>query len=180
MKGIVFTEFLEMVEEKFGIETADSIITNSNLKSEGIYTAVGTYDFKEMLSLVTNLHKETNIDVDTLVHAYGVYFFNTVKKGYHDILDYYKGAFDMIAGIEKHIHVHVRKIYPDAELPYFITHEESDDKLVLEYHSERAMSSFALGLMESTLDHYKEKATIKREFLEEDGTKVLFTLTRNA
>lgn len=86
----------------------------------------------------------------------------------------------MIAGIEKHIHVHVRKIYPDAELPYFITHEESDDKLVLEYHSERAMSSFALGLMESTLDHYKEKATIKREFLEEDGTKVLFTLTRDA
>ncbi len=58
MKGIVFTEFLEMVEDKFGLETVDSIIENSNLPSEGIYTSVGTYDFNEMVSLITSLHKK--------------------------------------------------------------------------------------------------------------------------
>ena len=31
MKGIVFTEFLEMVELKFGLETVDKIIENSKL-----------------------------------------------------------------------------------------------------------------------------------------------------
>ena len=58
MKGIVFTEFLEMVEETFGLETVDTIIENSNLPSEGIYTSVGTYDFNEMVSLITALHKK--------------------------------------------------------------------------------------------------------------------------
>jgi len=55
MKGIVFTEFLEMVEETFGLETVDYIIYKSELKSEGIYTSVGTYDFFEMLILISNL-----------------------------------------------------------------------------------------------------------------------------
>ena len=40
MKGIVFTEFLEMVEEKFDLETLDKIIINSKLPSEGVYTSV--------------------------------------------------------------------------------------------------------------------------------------------
>ena len=43
MKGIVFREFISMVENEFSIETADEIITASNLKSEGAYTSVGTY-----------------------------------------------------------------------------------------------------------------------------------------
>ena len=43
MKGIVFTEFLEMVEEKYGLEMVDDIIENANLQSHGAYTSVGTY-----------------------------------------------------------------------------------------------------------------------------------------
>ncbi|MGG8497472.1 heme NO-binding domain-containing protein [Tenacibaculum sp. TC6] len=180
MKGIVFTEFLEMVEKKFGIETVDTIIVESNLKSEGAYTSVGTYDFWEMQNLLANLSKQTTIDINSLIHSYGLYFFDSLKNGYPYIFNYYKTAFELIAGIEKHIHVQVRKIYPDAELPYFINHEEDDSKLVIEYQSERAMYAFAQGLMERTLEHYNEKATIKKEFLNDKGTKVLFTLVKNA
>ena len=39
MKGIIFTEFLDMVEKKFSIETVDHIIEVSNLSSGGSYTA---------------------------------------------------------------------------------------------------------------------------------------------
>ena len=178
MKGIVFTGFLEMVEEKFGLVVVDTIINKSNLKSKGIYTSVGTYDFSEMVSLITNLSSETDIDTATLIHTYGLYFFDSLTKGHPDIFKYYQTAFDLLAGIEKHIHVHVRKIYPEAELPYFIVHEESNSKLVLEYQSERAMYQFALGLMERTLEHYNEKATITKEILNSDGTNVLFTLQK--
>lgn len=44
MKGIIFTEFLEMVEDRFSPEIADRIIEASDLPSRGVYTAVGTYD----------------------------------------------------------------------------------------------------------------------------------------
>jgi hypothetical protein len=178
MKGIVFTEFLEMVEIKFGIETVDKIIHNSELETNGVYTSVGTYNFSEMVNLITNLSTETDINIPTLLHVYGLYFFDTLIKGHPNIFNYYKSAFSLLAGIEKHIHVHVRKIYPDAELPFFIVLYESDNKLILEYQSERAMYQFALGLMERTLEYYKESATIKKNLLNIDGTKVLFTLTK--
>ena len=59
MKGIVFAEFIELVEDKFGFEIADEIIEESNLPSGGSYTSVGTYDHREMLELVTHLSEKT-------------------------------------------------------------------------------------------------------------------------
>ncbi|MBA1333177.1 heme transporter CcmB, partial [Candidatus Endoriftia persephone str. Guaymas] len=44
MKGIVFSKFIEFVEERFSPEMADDIIESSDLPSGGAYTSVGTYD----------------------------------------------------------------------------------------------------------------------------------------
>ena len=66
MKGIIFTEFLDLVEEKFGLTMVDQIIQQSNLKSRGVYTSVGTYEFSEMLQLLNHLSKNTNISIDDL------------------------------------------------------------------------------------------------------------------
>ena len=178
MKGMVFTGLLDMVEQKFGLEVVDQIIEKSNLKSKGVYTSVGTYDYHEMFEIVSNLSILTKIDSSKLVYSFGLYFFDTLLKIHPKVFNFYHTAFDLLSGIETHIHTHVRKIYPDAELPYFIMHEKSNKKLILEYHSKRALSQFALGLMDKTLEHYKEKATIKKEFLNNEGTKVLFTLQK--
>ena len=40
MKGIVFREFIDMVELTFGEEMVDSIISSSELESGGVYTTV--------------------------------------------------------------------------------------------------------------------------------------------
>ena len=75
MKGIVFREFISMVENEFSIETADEIITASNLKSEGAYTSVGTYPHEEMVELVSHLSAKTNITVPELLRTFGNYLF---------------------------------------------------------------------------------------------------------
>lgn len=36
MKGIIFTEFMELVEEKFGLDVLDQVLDLSN--DEGVYT----------------------------------------------------------------------------------------------------------------------------------------------
>ena len=55
MKGVVFTEFIEMVENEFSPDLADTIITEAGLPSGGIYTSVGTYRHEEMLGSSTGL-----------------------------------------------------------------------------------------------------------------------------
>ena len=69
MKGIVFCEFVEMMEAEFSAEMADEIISSTELESGGAYTAVGTYDHNEMLALVTQLSEKTGAPVPDLVEA---------------------------------------------------------------------------------------------------------------
>ncbi len=85
----------------------------------------------------------------------------------------------MISSIENHIHVEVRKIYPNAELPTFTTHEKSDTSLILLYKSSRTMYSYGLGLMNKTFKHFNSTATILVEKLTEEGTEVKFSITKN-
>lgn len=179
MKGIVFTEFLELVEDKFGLEVVDEIISNSQLKSGGIYTAVGTYEFSEMLQLLQHLSENTGISTDKLLLVYGEHFFSILEKNYPGLIENYKDPIEMLSSIERHIHVEVRKIYPDAELPTFQTIEKTENSLIMIYRSSRAMHHFGLGLMNKTFEHFNASATIVLEKIKEDGTEVKFIITKN-
>ncbi|PKG53335.1 MULTISPECIES: heme NO-binding domain-containing protein [Olleya] len=179
MKGIVFTEFLELVEEKFGLEMVDNIITSSTLESEGIYTAVGTYSFSEMLQLLTHLSENTGISIDNLLLVYAEHFFSVIENSYPGLLATYKDPIEMISSIENHIHVEVRKIYPDAELPTFEVVEKTENSLIMIYTSSRAMHHFGLGLMNKTFAHFNSTATIDLQKIKEDGTEVRFVIHKN-
>ncbi|MAD97247.1 MAG: hypothetical protein CMB99_07980 [Flavobacteriaceae bacterium] len=178
MKGIVFTEFLELVEDKFGLEMVDQIIAQSELESGGIYTAVGTYSFSEILQLLTNLSKNTGINPDQLLLVYGEHFFQAIENNYMGLLETFNNPIDMLASIENHIHVEVRKIYPDAELPTFIVEEKSDDHLIMIYKSSRAMHHFGLGLMNKTFEHFGSKGEIVLEKINDEGTEVKFIIRK--
>lgn len=179
MKGIVFTEFLDLVEDKFGLEVLDKIITQSNLESGGVYTSVGTYKFSEMLQLLQHLSADTGISIDDLLLVYAEHFFSVLESSYPGLLATYKDPIEMLSSIENHIHVEVRKIYPDAELPTFEVIEKTDNSLIMIYKSSRAMHHFGLGLMNKTFEHFNSTATIKLEKIKEDGTEVKFLINKN-
>jgi len=179
MKGIVFTEFLDLVEEKFGLEMVDAIISQSKLESKGVYTSIGTYSFSELLQLLQNLKIQTGISIDNLLLIYGEHFFSVIETNYKDLLSSYNDPIEMLASIENHIHVEVRKIYTDAELPTFIIKEKTKKTLILIYKSSRSMHHFGLGLMNKTFEHFNSKATIILEKIKKDGTEVKFIITKN-
>lgn len=176
MKGIVFTEFLDLVEDKFGMEMVDTIISNAELESNGSYTAIGTYDFSEMLQLLKNLSENTGIATDDLLLIYAEHFFHVLKDSYPQLLEKYTNPIDLLASIEGHIHVEVRKIYPDAELPTFEVLEKTNDSLTMVYKSSRSMHHFGLGLMKQTFAHFDTEASILLEKIKDDGTEVKFTI----
>ena len=179
MKGIVFTEFLDLVEDKFGLEMVDRIISSSQLESEGVYTSVGTYSFSEMLQLLQHLSQNTGISIDNLLLVYAEHFFSVIENSYPGLLATYKDPIEMISSIENHIHVEVRKIYPDAELPTFEVIEKTENSLIMDYTSSRSMHHFGLGLMNKTFEHFNSTATIELEKIKEDGTQVRFVIHKN-
>lgn len=178
MKGIVFTEFLDMVEAQFGYEVVDHIIEESKLESNGIYTSVGTYHHSEIVQLLSNLSERTEIDAGTLLKAFGEYLFDTFLKAYPVFFQAETTAFGFLKSIDSHIHVEVMKLYPDATLPKFDTEIQEDGSLLMTYQSERKMGALAEGLMEKAIAHYKHPHSVEKRLLSEDGSKIEFIIKR--
>jgi hypothetical protein len=179
MKGIVFCEFVEMMEKEFSAEMADEIISDAQLDSGGVYTAVGTYDHHEMLTLVTRLSERTGAPAPDLVEAFGRYLFGRFVDLYPDFFVGVDGAFSFLDRIEEHVHVEVRKLYPDAELPTFATSRTDGNTMVMVYQSTRPFADLARGLIEGCITHYGDPVDVHMEDLSGEGrTHVRFTLSR--
>ena len=179
MKGIVFTEFLEMVETEFGMDMVNDLLESTQLESGGVYSAVGTYHHKEMVSLVVELSNRSGMGLPDLLKAFGKYLFNTFKTAYAPMFESSTDGFDFLQRIDQEIHVEVLKLYPDAELPSFRTECLSDKVLQMDYRSDRAMGALAYGLIEACGEHYNEGFDIVMEPQTEDGKYVRFLITKS-
>lgn len=181
MKGIVFTEFLEMVEVTFSPEIVDDIIAACDLPSGGSYTAVGTYDHSELVQLVGQLSTMTGRPVPDLVRAFGQHLFQRFVAIYPRLFAGVDSAFDFLMSIETHIHTEVRKLYADAELPSFECTVPTPNRMEMIYRSSRPFADLAEGLIIGCADHFGEQITIRREPVTgERGQGVRFCLTRTA
>jgi len=176
MKGMVFTEFIEFVEDNFGFEITQKMIDNSKTDSMGIYTGVGTYPSSELVSMVLELSDLTNTEVPELLVAYGKHLFGRFSLLYPHFFQKGVGIFDFISKIDNYIHVEVQKLYPDAELPSVETIKQGDDFMEIVYTSKRMLGDFAHGLLLGASEYFKTDMIIEKEKLIEDGSKVKFTL----
>jgi hypothetical protein len=179
MKGIIFTEFLEMVEETMGMDTVDALFERTTLASKGVYAATGTYPHEELVALVVCLSKMTGTPVPALVHAFGKRLFNSLATRSPQYLTHSRSAFEFLQSIDGYIHVEVRKIHPDAELPRFKCSLSEDGRVLqMEYRSPRRFDDLAHGLIEGVLEHYREAASITRQPLADAGEGSLFVISR--
>lgn len=179
MRGIVFTEYLEFVELNHGYEVVDKIITSANLPSGGSYTSVGSYDHSELVEILINTSKQTQVPADELLKGFGKYLFKIFRKGYPAFFEGQETSFEFLSTIEDKIHPQVLKLYPDAELPKFDV-TTSGNKMEMIYSSSRSMADFAEGLIEGCFEYFDETAEINKENLQEDGTRVRFTITKTS
>lgn len=149
MKGVVLTEFLAFVSQRYGEDMVDDIIDSSAVSNDGAYTSVGTYNPAEFTSLCSTLAARTGASVDDLVRDFGTHLSDTFSREYHPLFER-NTYFDFVESIENHIHVEVRKLYPDAELPTFEVKQRTATRLVMEYRSPRRMAHLAEGLLLGT------------------------------
>jgi hypothetical protein len=179
MKGIIFSEFLKHVETVFGEEACETMILRSELPGSGAYTSVGTYDHAELVQLVTTLVELTGVQPSELLRDFGQCLFHRLAVGYGVMVGESNSGFDLLANVEGYIHVEVRKLYPDAELPTF-EHEFTDqDTMVLTYRSDRGFADVAEGLIRGCFEHFGEDVEISREDLGDgSGRHARFTLNR--
>jgi hypothetical protein len=162
MKGLVFVEFMDMVEEKFSPKILQTIIDKANLPSGCAYTSLGTYDHDEMVQLVTCLGTETKIPIPDLLKAFGETMFNKLTKSHAQFM-VAADTFGFVELIDRYVHIEVRKLYPDAELPSFECARPNANELTLHYKSVRPMADFAHGMLVGCIAHFGEAISMERQ-----------------
>jgi hypothetical protein len=179
MKGIVFTEFFSLVEKEWSADMVEDLIDDTNPASGGAYTAVGTYDHGELVAMVMALSKRVDIPPQTLIRVFGKHLFDVFVTNYGHFFSSVTDPFDFLESVESYIHVEVRKLYPDAELPSFESERPDATSLKLTYRSGRHFADLAYGLIDACCAHWKVPVRIDMADRSGDsGADVLFTITR--
>lgn len=176
MKGMVFTEFLEMVESTWSFDMVDTLINQAGVN--GAYTAVGTYPHGELVALVRALSAETDTPVPELIRAFGSHLFGRFAQSYPRFFQGVDDSFSFLEGIENVIHAEVRKLYPDAQLPSFEI-QRLPDGLAMTYYSDHPFADLAQGLIEGCIRHFGDGASVDRRSPPADkGAQALFIIRR--
>lgn len=174
MKGIIFTEFMDLVEQKFGLDELDSLLIEAG--DSGIYTTVGSYDHRKLVRLIVQLSKRTGISPEELQRVFGQSAFKNLYNSLpnNSSLQECKSSFQFIKLVEDYIHIEVKKLYPEANPPSFDFISESSTNMVFDYVSARCMSHVCFGLIEGCADFYNEELSIVMEEVLNDGSQVRF------
>jgi hypothetical protein len=160
MKGVVFVELLAMAEDTVGEAIVDRVLDRCPLSSGGAFTSVGTYPASDLHAIVGGLSNETGANPEDLQRAFGRWMLRRFVEGYGSFFEAHQDAFSLLDAIENEVHVEVRKLYPDAELPTFDTERLSPTTFKLLYRSPRRLVAFCEGLVAATLEHYGQHGDI--------------------
>ncbi len=177
MKGIVFTEFLEMVEAQYSPAFLEDLIDEVQLSSGGTYTSVGTYPHRELVSLLMRLSARTKIEIPSLMRSYGEFLFDRFKFHYPQFFKPGLSSFDFLRSVEHHIHQEVKKLYADAKLPSFKIEVNNSKHFSMVYKFERPFGDLCEGLIIGCLRYFGDAAGLQRENLQtEPVTRVRFKI----
>lgn len=178
MKGMVFTEFIEMVEDRFSFEVSERLLEGTELPSGGVYTAVGTYDHAEMVALVSALSGMTGVPVPDLLKAFGRHLLKRFAASFPQFFEGIDTTFAFLPRVNDYVHLEVRKLYPDAQTPEFSCRVPRPGVMLMTYRSDRNLPDLAEGLILGCADHFGETIAVRREAVAGDPRATRFTLTR--
>jgi len=153
MKGIVFNVLEEMVIDQCGMDTWNEIL--QQLQVAGIYTATESYPDEELFSLVTCISDKTQIPPETLISAFGEFLFDRLAAKYPVFIEAEPTLKGFLKSVHSVIHIEVRKLYDNPNLPDFDYEDQAANTLLMRYTSPRKLCILAEGLIRGAAKHYE-------------------------
>lgn len=177
MKGIVFTTFNDMVEQKIGIDMWESLLDSVKPESGGIYTSIEDVPDQELFDMVTQLSNKTGTPVNELIEAFGQYLFHALAFKHSVFTDEKPNLIEFLKSIENVIHKEVRKLYQNPNLPSIEWEQPEENTLILHYHSPRKLCHLADGLIRGAAEHYKTKIKMSQSAcMHDDADRCTFVI----
>lgn len=179
VKGIVFVEFSNFIEDVFSEEVWDELLTLADLPSEGVYTTVGTYDDQELFTLIDLACKKSGLTEKAAQEAFGKWVFKKLYNAAPPEAHTFTDVFSFLHAVQDVIHIEVKKLNPDAILPEFEFIAETDDHLSLIYKSPRHLCYFCEGLIHGLAQHTGQEVKVSQsECVHDSGHRCVIEVSK--
>lgn len=169
MKGIIFNIIENFILEKYGEETFDAIIANCQLETTEPFVGPGTYSDNDMLEILRSATDKLGIDTASILRLIGQYSFSQLAGRYPNFVEPHDDAKKFLMTVDGIIHVEVRKLYQETQLPVFQYHDISQNSLTITYYSKRKLYTFMEGLIEGVAQHFGVNIHQNHKIFEKDG-----------
>lgn len=159
MKGVLFNEFLDQVEDIHGAAMKERVVGACDLSSGGVYTNERAYPCEEMGQLIAAFARLSNKDPVPILHEFGRRLATTFHHSHPEHFEA-PAFFDFVESLDALVHAEVKKRDPEAQLPRFSTISREDNRLVIDYVSSRGLEDLAYGLFRGCSEIFGEPVHI--------------------
>jgi hypothetical protein len=170
MKGIIFTSFNDMVEQKIGIAVWEQLLDAVKPESEGVYTSIEDFPDGELLEMLWELSTITGTPVFELLKAFGQFLFHTLAVKHSVFVEAEPDFLSFLKSIEDVIHKEVKKLYPNPNLPSLKWEQPDERSLIIYYRSPRKLCHLADGLIKGAAEQYKVDYELEHDPCMHDGS----------
>ncbi len=170
MKGIIFTTFNDMVEQKIGIAVWDQFLEAVKPESKGIYTSVEDFSDEELQALIGELSAVTGTPMIDLLREFGHFLFHELAFRHSIFIEEKSDFISFLKSIEDVVHKEVAKLYSNSNLPSLKWEQPAEDTLILFYRSPRKLCHLADGLIRGAAERYQVKIEQKHGPCMHDGS----------
>lgn len=178
MHGVIFTDFVEMLERRFSLRALDTVLSRSRLRSAGAYTTVGNYDHHELHSMVEQLSMVTGQSCDAILYDFGNHLFARLAARYPTLIKPYRDTFSLLKNLRTLTGTPALQTLAQSRHPILECEHCDGDMLRVMYRSERGLGALAHGLMQGCAEFFGEQIRIERSVM--DGTHTCFLLTKQS
>ena len=160
MKGIMFNLVEEVVTDRFGADTWNSLLDSARL--DGAHTALESYPDGDFFRLLAAAEQALRGSADEVVRELGEAALPLLAERYPAFFAPYNSTRPFLLTLNDVIHPEVRSLYPGAEIPDFDFNTSDPEVLVIGYRSPRRLCALAEGFIIGAARLYHEDPEVSQ------------------
>lgn len=179
MKGIFFTEFLEMTEKNFGVDITEKIISELGVGNNGVYEAEIGYPCAQFVELCQLLGLEIGNSSTDVAKNFGEYLFSRLVILFRPSFAGNSNIFEFLDQVDDFIHEKMQDSFPALQIPNFRTLKINENTFQISYRTEKILVDLAIGLLMGCQRFFNEELTLNTEYISDRSKLVCFTLSKS-
>lgn len=160
MKGVVFVELLELLDDRFSMEFTEKVIEVARVPSAGAYNALGQFDHRELLALMEAYESCSHDNPTPIYRELGQRLVTRCITEFPTLFRTDSCLSDTLGHMESLMHMDDLLVDQSSELPEIKLEQVTERQLVLDYFYDPRLADFTIGLIHGCAEYHKLESNV--------------------